>query len=181
VLRHVEDSSLGMCTHAAHAVGGGGDRRKSCATESRSTTCMIPPQRGHFHSGRFEGVPDEAVTAAGLSESWLLEQLETQGKELRSPAVRQEAEVTDAHKPKRQQMEQKAAQEFLNRKAHAPLAVAVGRVSPPERDLAIGERNQSVVGDSNAVGIGAEVAENAFRAAKRRLAVDHPILAEQYA
>ena len=91
MLRHVEDSSLGMCTHAAHAVGGGGDRRKSCATESRSTTCMIPPQRGHFHSGRFEGVPDEAVTAAGLSESWLLEQLETQGKELRSPAVRQEA------------------------------------------------------------------------------------------
>src|SRR6516164_9892629 len=68
VLRHVEDSSLGMCTHAAHAVGGGGDRRKSCATESRSTTCMIPPQRGHFHSGRFEGVPDEAVTAAGLPE-----------------------------------------------------------------------------------------------------------------
>jgi len=98
----------------------------------------------------------------------LLEQPKTQGKELRSPAVRQEAEVTDAHKPKRQQMEQKAAQEFLNRKAHAPLAVAVGRVSPPKRDLAIGECNQSVVGDSNAVGIGAEVAENAFRAAKRR-------------
>ena len=76
-------------------------------------------------------------------------------------------------------MEQKPAQEFLNRKAHVPLAVAVGRVSPPEGDLAIGERNQSVVGDSHAVGIGAEVAENAFRAAKRRLAVDHPILAKQ--
>lgn len=56
----------------------------------------------------------------------------------------------------------------------------MSRVSPPERDLAIGERNQSVVGDSNAVGIGAEVVENAFRAAKRRLAVDHPVMAEQH-
>ena len=69
VLPHAEDSSLGICAHAAHAVGGGGDRRKSCATESRSTTCMIPPQRGHFHRERLEGVPVEAMTAAGLSES----------------------------------------------------------------------------------------------------------------
>ena len=65
---HAEDPSLGVSTHAARALRGGGDRRKSCATESRSTTCMIPPQRGHFHSERFEGVPVEAVTAAGLPE-----------------------------------------------------------------------------------------------------------------
>ena len=65
---HAEDPSLGVSTHAARALRGGGDRRKSCATESRSTTCMIPPQRGHFHREGLEGVTVEAVTAAGLPE-----------------------------------------------------------------------------------------------------------------
>ena len=69
VPQHGQGSSVGLCTHAARALRGGGDRRKSCATESRSTTCMTPPQRGHFHSERLEGVSVEAVTAAGLSES----------------------------------------------------------------------------------------------------------------
>jgi hypothetical protein len=110
----------------------------------------------------------------------LREQAETQGKERGSPPVGQEAEVADAHKSQRQQVEQKPTQELLDREAHDPLAV-LGRVSPPERDLAIRERHQSVIGDSNAVGIGAEVAEDVFRTAKRWLAVDHPILAEQQA
>jgi hypothetical protein len=111
----------------------------------------------------------------------LQEQAETQGKKRPSPPVGQEAEVADAHKSQRQQVEQEATQELLAREAHDPLAVAVGRVSPPEGDLAIRERNQSMIGDSNAVGIGAEVAEDVFRTAKRWLAVDHPILAEQQA
>jgi len=111
----------------------------------------------------------------------LREQAETQGKERRSPSVGQEAEVADAHKSQRQQVEQEPTQELLAGEAHDPLAVAVGRVSPSEGDLTIRERNQSVIGDSNAVGIGAEVAEDVFRTAKRWLAVDHPILAEQHA
>jgi hypothetical protein len=111
----------------------------------------------------------------------LQEQAETQGKKRPSPPVGQEAEVADAHKSQRQQVEQEAAQELLAGEAHDPLAVAVGRVSPPEGDLAIRERNQSMIGDRNAVGIGAEVAEDVFRTAKRWLAVDHPILAEQQA
>ena len=78
-------------------------------------------------------------------------------------------------------MEQKPAEELIDREAHDALSVSVGRVSPSEGNVVIGEPNQSAVGDSHAMGIGAEVAENAFRAAKRRLAVDHPILAEQYA
>jgi hypothetical protein len=39
---------------------------------------------------------------------------------------------------------------------HEPLLVAVSGVSPAEGDVAVGESNQSVVGDGDAVGVGAE-------------------------
>ena len=45
----------------------------------------------------------------------LLEQLETECKELCSPSVSEKAEVADAHKTARQQVEQEAAQELLDR------------------------------------------------------------------
>ena len=50
VPKHESDSRLGMWIHAAHRLGLGGDRRRSCTAESRSTTRMVPPQRGQFHS-----------------------------------------------------------------------------------------------------------------------------------
>lgn len=77
-------------------------------------------------------------------------------------------------------MEQKPAQELIDREAHDALAVAMGRVPPSECDLAICECNQSVVGDGDAVGVGTKVAENVLRTTERRLGVDHPVLAEQY-
>ncbi len=35
--------------------------RKSCALESRSMTCMVPPQTGHMHSESMESAADEAA------------------------------------------------------------------------------------------------------------------------
>ena len=78
-------------------------------------------------------------------------------------------------------MEQKPAEEVIEREAHDALLVSVGRVSPSEGNVVIGERNQSAVGDSHAMRIGAEIAKDVLWAAERRLAVDHPVLAEQYA
>lgn len=76
-------------------------------------------------------------------------------------------------------MEEKAAQELVYREAHDPLTVAVSRVPPSECNLAVCERNQSAVGDGNAVGVGAQVAENVLRTAERWLGVDDPVVAEQ--
>jgi hypothetical protein len=45
----------------------------------------------------------------------LLEQPETECKELCSPSVSEKAEVADAHKTARQQVEQEAAQELFDR------------------------------------------------------------------
>ncbi len=72
----------------------------------------------------------------------------------RSPPWRgKEAEVADAHKAARQHMQQKPAQEFVGGDGHFALLVAVGIILPPERDLAIGEGDESVVGNGHAMGV----------------------------
>jgi hypothetical protein len=55
----------------------------------------------------------------------LLEQSETKRKEFCSLPVREEAEVADAHKPARQQVQQEAAQELFDRQSHDRLQEVV--------------------------------------------------------
>ena len=43
---------MGIELHAARRSGCGGERSSSCAAESRSTTCMVPPQTGQFQTER---------------------------------------------------------------------------------------------------------------------------------
>src|ERR1019366_9168477 len=78
-------------------------------------------------------------------------------------------------------MEQESAQELLDIQSHEPLLVAMGGVSPAEGDVALGESNQSVVGDGDAVGVGAQIAQHIFRPSEGALGVDDPVMAEQYA
>ena len=51
----------------------------------------------------------------------------------------------------------------------------MSRVAPTKGDLAIVERNQSVVGDGHAVGVTAEVVEHILRTTERWFAVDDPM------
>ena len=69
---------------------------------------------------------------------WLigwLEQPETVQKELGSPPVSEEAEVADAHEAAREQVQEEAAQELIDRHGHEPLLVAVSGVSPAKVTL----------------------------------------------
>jgi hypothetical protein len=52
-------------------------------------------------------------------------------------------------------------------------------VAPTKGDLAVVERNQSVVGDGHAVGVTAEVVEHILRTTKRWFGIDDPIFAKQ--
>jgi hypothetical protein len=78
-------------------------------------------------------------------------------------------------------MEQEAAQELLDRQGRQTWLVAVRGVSPAEGDLVALQGDQAVMGDRHAVGIAAEITENMFGTAKGRLAIDHPVLPEQWA
>jgi hypothetical protein len=94
--------------------------------------------------------------------------------------VGEEAEVADAHEAAWQQVEQEAAQELLDSQSHDPLLVAVGGVAPAEGDVALRESNQPAVGNGDAMGVGAEIAQHMFRPAERPFAVDDPVVTEQY-
>jgi hypothetical protein len=54
-------------------------------------------------------------------------------------------------------VEEEAAQEFIDGQGHEPLPVGVSGISPAEGDVAVGEGNESVVGDGDAVGVGTEI------------------------
>ena len=108
-----------------------------------------------------------------------LEQPQTKRKKFCSPPVGEEAEVADAHKTARQQVQEEAAQELFDRQSHEPLLVAVSGVAPAKGYVALGESNQPAVGNSNAVGVGTEIAQHMFWPAERPFGVDDPVVTEQ--
>jgi hypothetical protein len=68
------------------------------------------------------------------------------------------AEVTDADEASGQYMLAKAAQELGSGQSHDSLLIAVSIVSPTEADAVTIEMEQTLVADSDAVGVAAEIA-----------------------
>jgi len=93
--------------------------------------------------------------------------------------VGQEAEVTDAHEATRKQVKQEAAQELIDRQGHEPLLATMSGVPPAKGDVALGESNQPVVGDGDAVGVSTEIAQRVLRSAEGPLGVNDPVMPEQ--
>ena len=57
----------------------------------------------------------------------------------------------------------------------------VSRITPAKSDLAIGERDQAMVGDGHTMSVSAKISKNLFRTAKGRLRIDDPLLPVQLA
>ena len=148
--------------------------------ESRSTTCIVPPQTGQFQSMEECG---RSAAGDGLCRYVFcrtLEQAEAERQKRGALPVGEESEVADTHEARWQQVEQETAQELLDIQSHEPLLVAMGGVSPLECDVALGESDQPAVGDGDAMGVGAQIAQHMFRPTERPLGVDDPVMAEQY-
>ena len=67
----------------------------------------------------------------------------------------------------------------MARDGHHFLLIVVGRVAPAEGDLFVGQRNQAMVGDGDAVGIAAEILQHVLGSAEGWFGVDDPIFAEE--
>src|SRR5208283_827428 len=106
-------------------------------------------------------------------------QLEAERQEGGALPVGEEAEVADAYETAWQQVEQEAAQELFDSQSHDPLLVAVSGVAPAKRYVARGESNQPAVGNGDAMGVGAQIAQHMFRPAERPFGVDDPVVAKQ--
>ena len=74
-----------------------------------------------------------------------------------TPAVGKKAEVADADQTLRQNVDQESAQKLICGDRHDLLLAAMRIVFPAKRDLIILERNQSMVGDGDAVRIASEI------------------------
>ncbi len=89
-----------------------------------------------------------------------------------------EAEEANTNEAMWKDMEKKAAQELFRCHGHQFLLAAMRIILPAESDLAISERDNPVVGDSNAMCVAGQIMKNVLRAAERRLGVHDPVLAE---
>jgi hypothetical protein len=78
---------------------------------------------------------------------------EAQRQKLSSAAVGEEAEVADADEALGEQVQQEATQELVERYGHQFLLVVMGRIAPAKGDLVIGQGDESMVGDGDAVGV----------------------------
>ena len=97
-----------------------------------------------------------------------------------APAIGEEAVVADAMEAVRQAVQKKAADELIGAKRHCPGHAVVSIVLPGEADLAVGERDQSAVGDGDAMGVAAEISQHLFGAAERWLGIDDPVDAPEF-
>ena len=55
----------------------------------------------------------------------------------------------------------------------------MGRIPPAKRDLAIGQGDEPVMGDGDAVGVSAEITQGLLGTTEGRFAIDHPVMPEQ--
>src|SRR4051812_23017073 len=76
-------------------------------------------------------------------------------------------------------MKKEAAQKLLCCDRHQLLFAAVSVILPAERHEAIGEVNDSMIGDSDTMGVAGQVMKNVLRAAERRFGIHDPILTEK--
>ena len=81
--------------------------------------------------------------------------LEAEGQGGGTLAVGQKTEVADAHETFGEQMQQETAQEVIERYGHQLLFVVMRGITPAERDVPFGKRDQTMVRDGYAMGVAA--------------------------
>ena len=79
----------------------------------------------------------------------------------------QQPEMADADESRRQHVQQESAQKFVDSERHQTLLILVSGIVPAESDAAVGEGDQAVVRDRDAMGVLAEITKCMLRAAKR--------------
>ncbi len=89
--------------------------------------------------------------------------------------VRQEAEMADADKPARHDVEEEATDEFLDVERHDLHAVTIGVVLPAEAHDAVGVADEPLVGDGHAVRVATEVLQELRGAGEGSFGVHDPV------
>jgi hypothetical protein len=89
--------------------------------------------------------------------------------------------VADAHEGGGEYVEQKTSQELVHGQGHEALLVAVDGVPPTEGDLVARQGNETMVGDRDAMGVGAQIVKDIFWPPEGRFTVEDPVPTEEWA
>jgi hypothetical protein len=76
-------------------------------------------------------------------------------------------------------MQEKSAQELIERKSQQLLLVAVSGIAPAKSNLAIRKGNEAMVGDGYAMSVPAQILEYVLWASKGSFGINHPVFSEQ--
>src|SRR5260370_25340374 len=91
----------------------------------------------------------------------------------------EETAEASAHNPGRQCGEQEPPQKLLGGDGHQALLAVVGIIFPAKSDLAIGNVDNPMVGDSDAMRVPGQIVEDVLRSSEWPLGVDHPVVPKQ--
>jgi len=107
----------------------------------------------------------------------LLQQLSGERQVVFSPGVGQQSVVPDSVETAGQHVQQEAAHELGRLQRHRLVARSslLAVVLPLERDAALVEGEEPVIGDSDAVGVAGQVFQDGLGPGERALGVDHPL------
>ena len=87
--------------------------------------------------------------------------------------------MADADEAFGEQVQQEAAQKLIERQGHQLVFMVVSGIAPAKGDLVIRERDESVVGDGDAVGVVAQITECLLGASEGLFGVNVPVVSEQ--
>ena len=87
--------------------------------------------------------------------------------------------MADANEAFGEQVQQEAAQKLIERQGHQLMFIVVSGIAPAKGDLVIDERNESMVRDSHAMSVVAQVTERLPGASEGPFGVDVPVVSEQ--
>lgn len=147
----------------------GDDRHASFA--ARGTSLDVDPDqleeflttgllRGFFQRARFE----QATAARDL---------------FLSISIGKQSVVPDPHEALGQDVEQEAADELNDVEVHHLLFVGIGGVAVAERNAILFDAQDAVVGDRDAMRVGAEIGKHSFGSCERGLRVNDPVATAQ--
>jgi hypothetical protein len=78
-------------------------------------------------------------------------------------------------------VDEEASQELVCRDNHDLLLATASVVLPEEGDALFLERQETMVGDGDAVSVAGQIVENVFRSTEGLLGIDNPLLGEELA
>lgn len=144
--------------------------------EMQATDTADRTEQGILAEESAIGVPAGLVKRRGFGGCRAGQELTGGGQAVDLEAVGEQAVVAHADEVLRDHVEQEATREVGSRKGLSLPAPGLPAVLIAEGDLPIMVSEQALVGESDAVGVAAEVAQDLLRAGHGRLGVDDEVL-----